>query len=103
GPTILFTGVLSYPPNADAVAQFARRVLPLVRRKCPKARFSVVGWNPPPEVRRLAAAHSVDLHEHPPDVAPYYSAARAVVVPLRAGGGTRLKILEAMALGRLVS
>jgi polysaccharide biosynthesis protein PslH len=97
---ILFVGVLGYPPNADAVLFFARRVLPLIRRHVPGVRFSVVGKAPPREVVALASSGVFTLHADVPDVLPYYTEASVCVAPLRAAGGTRLKILEAMALGR---
>jgi glycosyltransferase involved in cell wall biosynthesis len=102
GCEVLFTGILRYPPNSDAVIQFARKVLPLVRRMRPDVRFVVVGRNAPEDVRFLAEHGLIELHEDVPDIAPFYRRARATVVPLRAGGGTRLKILEAMAVGRPV-
>lgn len=102
GSDLLFVGVLGYPPNADAVVQFATKALPLLRRRNPDVRFVVVGRNPRSDVRALSAAGSIELHEDVPDVLPFYQRARACVVPLRAGGGTRLKILEAMALSRPV-
>jgi glycosyltransferase involved in cell wall biosynthesis len=102
GHDLLFVGGLGYPPNADAVVHFARHCLPIVQRSEPRTRLVVVGGNPGEEVRALAASRSIELHRDVPDVLPFYRAARACVVPLRAGGGTRLKILEAMALGRAV-
>ena len=102
GNDLLFVGVLGYPPNADAVLQFVRHTLPLLRCSTPDARLLMVGRNPRRDVRALAAADGVELHEDVPDVTPFYQRARVCVVPLRAGGGTRVKILEAMALGRPV-
>jgi polysaccharide biosynthesis protein PslH len=96
---VLFPGVLGYPPNADAVMDFARNVLPLLRRTQPDARFLVVGRNPGAELKTLAAEGVIELHQDVPDMEPFFRRARAIVVPLRAGGGTRLKILEAMARG----
>jgi sugar transferase (PEP-CTERM/EpsH1 system associated) len=102
GNDLLFTGVLGYPPNADAVLFFCREILPLVRREIPDARLLIAGQSPPPEVRALAAWDSVELLADVADIVPCYQRARLAVAPLRAGGGTRLKILEAMALGRVV-
>ena len=102
GNDILFIGVLGYPPNADAVVQFALHAMPVIRSSVPDARFVVVGRNPRSEVRALAERGLIELHEDVPQVLPFYQRARVSVVPLRAGGGTRLKILEAMALGRPV-
>lgn len=102
GNDLLFTGVLGYPPNADAVRFFCREILPLVRREIPDARLLVAGQSPPPDVRALADWDSVELLADVADIVPCYQRARLSVVPLRAGGGTRLKILESMALGRAV-
>lgn len=102
GDGLLFVGTLGYRPNVDAVLHFCERVLPLVRRARPAAHLTVVGRAPDPALRRLAGRADVTVVGDVADVTPFYAAARAVVVPLRAGGGTRLKILEAMALGRPV-
>jgi glycosyltransferase involved in cell wall biosynthesis len=99
---LLFVGVLGYPPNADAVVQFVRRTLPVLRRSRPELKLLIVGRSPRPDVRALAGSDGVELHADVPDVTAFYRRARACVVPLRAGGGTRVKILEAMALGRPV-
>lgn len=89
-------------PNADAVRYFCQEILPLVRRDVPGARLLIAGQSPPPDVRALAASDAVSLLPDVADIVPCYQRARLAVVPLRAGGGTRLKILEAMALGRAV-
>lgn len=99
---ILFVGLLGYPPNADAVLFFCEEILPLIRRSVPEATFAVVGREAPPAIRRLAARGQLTLVDGAPDPLPYYARARVSAVPLRAGSGTRLKILESMALGRAV-
>ena len=101
GNDLLFIGVIGYPPNADAVVYFCKSILPRIRSVIPDARLIVVGHTPPPKVRRLASS-AVIVTGAVDDPAPYYQQCRACVVPLRAGGGTRLKILEAMAFGRPV-
>lgn len=102
GNDVLFAGVLGYPPNTDAVRFFCQRILPLVRREVPDARLLIAGKSPPPEVRSLAASGAALVLPDVADIIPCYQRVRLAVVPLRAGGGTRLKILEAMALGRAV-
>jgi sugar transferase (PEP-CTERM/EpsH1 system associated) len=102
GNALLFVGLLVYSPNADAVIHFVRHILPLVRRSTPGARLMIVGRKPPRDVQALTAQDGVELYDDVADVTPFYQRARACVVPLRAGGGTRLKILEAMAMGRPV-
>ena len=95
---LLFTGLMSYYPNQHAVLRFARNVLPLVRQRVPHARLIVAGADPSCAVRALAGEH-VDITGRVADVRPYYARAHAVVVPLSIGGGTRVKVLEAMAMG----
>lgn len=99
---LLFVGTMSYMPNIDAVLYFARCILPLIQRRIPGTRLVVVGKSPPESIRRLASRSDVVVTGSVPDVQPYYAASAVSVVPLRAGSGTRLKILEAMALGRPV-
>ncbi len=96
---ILYLGSLSYFPNSQAAIELAREIMPLVRSRLPDARLAIVGRSPPPAVLELAGEPGVSVHGDVPDVAPYFNAARVMAVPLRAGGGTRLKILEAMAYG----
>jgi len=102
GQGLLFVGRMQYAPNVDAVRYFCRRILPIVQRAVPETRLYVVGEQPPDLVTRLAATGPVVVTGGVPDVRPYYQQSRIAIVPLRAGGGTRLKILEAMALGRPV-
>jgi sugar transferase (PEP-CTERM/EpsH1 system associated) len=97
-PEILFVGSMSYAPNVDAAEYFCREVLPLVTAEVPDVGVSLVGANPAPSVARLAS-DCVRITGFVPDVRPYYAAASAVVVPLRVGGGIRMKILEGLALG----
>lgn len=98
---LVFVGAMDWLPNSDGITWFVRDVLPLVRKAVPGARVSIVGRNPGTAVRRLAEAHEgVEVTGAVPDVRPYLARGSAVVVPLRVGGGTRLKIYEAMAAGR---
>ncbi|MES2462985.1 MAG: glycosyltransferase [Armatimonadota bacterium] len=100
GP-MLSVGTMYWPPNVDAVQWFCAEILPLVRKDLPYARFQIVGSKPAPRVRALAAAQpeSVDVTGTVPDVRPYMSGCSVFVVPLRAGSGMRVKILNAMAMG----
>jgi len=95
-PSLLFVGSMDYHANIDAVEWFVRETWPLLRKLRPDLRFTVVGRNPPSSIRALAA-DGIEITGTVDDVRPYYAQASAVVVPLRVGGGTRLKILEAMA------
>ncbi|WP_437570982.1 glycosyltransferase family 4 protein [Sorangium sp. So ce542] len=96
---IVFVGSMDYRPNAQAIVAFARDLWPAIRAARPAWRLTVVGRNPGPEVRALGALPGVEVTGTVPDVRPYYADALASVVPLRIGGGSRLKILEALAAG----
>ena len=98
-PIILFVGTMSWPPNVSAVNFLASVVLPAVRRRIPAARLRIVGADPTPEVQSLAALPGVEVTGRVPHIAPYLRDAQVLAVPLEAGGGTRLKILEAFAAG----
>jgi sugar transferase (PEP-CTERM/EpsH1 system associated) len=100
--SIVFTALMNYPPNIDAAVWFCDEILPIVRSKHPEICFKIVGDKPGPEVLALAQSKGVQVTGRVPDVRPYLSESLALVVPLRSGGGTRLKILEAMAMGRPV-
>ncbi len=101
-PSVVFTGAMNYPPNVDAVTWFCDTTWPILRRQCPDLRFRIVGRTPDPRVRALGGRDGVAVTGEVADVRPYLAEASAVVVPLRSGGGTRLKILEALAMGRPV-
>jgi len=98
-PVIVFIGHLAYPPNVDAAQRLASVILPRIRNALPDARLVLAGRTPRPEVRALSGLPGVELIEDPADVAPLLSSAHLTIVPLTAGGGTRIKILEAMAAG----
>jgi glycosyltransferase involved in cell wall biosynthesis len=97
---ILFLGALDYRPNQDAVAQMLDRIFPRVLAGEPSARLCLVGRSPSADlVRRVAQTPHVELHADVPDVRPYLAQCGVMAVPLRIGGGSRLKILEALACG----
>lgn len=99
-PTVLFVGMLSYPPSIEAIGLLLEEIMPAVRERVPDARLMVVGRDPGPRLRReLAGRPWCDLHQNVPDLAPFYSQARCVAIPLRTGSGTRLKTYEAMSYG----
>jgi sugar transferase (PEP-CTERM/EpsH1 system associated) len=102
GTELVFTGSMDWLPNEDAMLWFCRDVLPLIRRQVPTVRLSIVGRAPTPAVTRLAADSGVHVTGRVDDVRPYMRAAALYVVPLRIGGGTRLKIFEAMAMAKAV-
>jgi glycosyltransferase involved in cell wall biosynthesis len=104
GPfTFLFVGTLGYYPNEDAILHFCAEVLPLIRRAARQDfQIAIVGTGATPAIRRLAALPDVRVIGAVPDVAPWYREADAVIVPVRAGGGTRIKVLEAFSYERPV-
>lgn len=98
-PQIVFTGTMDFRPNVDAVVWFAESILPLVRRGVPDARFVIVGANPSTAVQRLADVPGVEVTGRVSDVRPYLAASAVYALPMRIGGGVRLKVLEAMSFG----
>jgi len=96
--TMLFTGLMSYYPNQHGVVRFVERVLPRILDRVPHARLRIVGANPSAAIRALASPN-VEVTGRVADVRPYYERAQLVVIPLWIGGGTRVKALEAMAMG----
>jgi sugar transferase (PEP-CTERM/EpsH1 system associated) len=100
-PHLVFTGSMDWLPNEDAMVHFCRDILPLIREQEPGVRLSIVGRAPTPSVRALAS-QSIEITGTVDDVRPYMRNAAVYVVPLRIGGGTRLKIFEAMSMGKAV-
>jgi len=100
-PLAMFVGAMDWEPNIDAVEYFCAEMWPAVLEALPEARFRVVGRNPDRRVQRFAS-ESVEITGRVPAVIDHLREAAVVVVPLRIGGGTRLKIYEAMAAGKAV-
>lgn len=98
-PVVLFIGTLDFRPNVDAATWFVRDILPTVRAARADVRCQLVGASPAEAVRRLAAEPGVELVGPVPDVRPYLAEAAVFAVPMRIGGGVRLKVPEAMAAG----
>lgn len=99
GPNaLIFTGKMDFRPNVDAVIWFVKEVFPLIRQETPDAHFVVVGKEPHPRVQELAGQPGITVTGYVPDIRAHIAAAAMYVVPLRMGGGTRLKVLEAMAM-----
>jgi polysaccharide biosynthesis protein PslH len=98
---ILTLGTLHYPPNADGIRWFASEVFPLVVEQVPDAKLTIVGKNPPRDIQQFAkdTPDSVQVTGYVTDLDPYFEEAALVVVPVRAGGGMRVRILEAFARG----
>lgn len=94
---IVLTGSMDWEPNADAAEWLCHEILPEVRKKLPGMRVYLVGRKPLPRVQALSSLEGVVVTGTVPDVRPYLRKARCLVVPMRVGGGTRLKILESFA------
>lgn len=100
--SIVSIAAMDWPPNVDAVRWFHDHVLPLVRQARPDVRFYVVGKHPPPAIQALAQPDRVVVTGFVDDVRDYLARGSVFVVPLRAGGGMRLKLLQAMAAARAI-
>jgi glycosyltransferase involved in cell wall biosynthesis len=102
-PQLLFTGTMGYAPNREGILWFVSEIWPEILRDTPEARLLVVGRRPDAQIQRLARDDArIEVTGEVPEMGPYFERATAVVVPLRSGGGTRLKILDAFAFGRPV-
>jgi glycosyltransferase involved in cell wall biosynthesis len=99
---LVFTGSMDWYPNEDAITYFIDAILPELRREVPGLTLAVVGRDPSERLRAVCAAAGVDVTGTVPDVRPHVAEATVYVVPLRIGGGTRLKIFEALAMGKAV-
>ena len=96
---IVFVGSMDYHANIEGAASFVRDVWPMIHQRQPALRFTIVGRNPPAVITELGSTAGVEVTGSVADVRPYYLEALAAVVPLNVGGGSRLKVLEAMAAG----
>ena len=101
GRTVVYFGLLSTIPNLDGILHFVKDIWPRIAKARPDARCKIVGGRPPRSLSALAGPR-IELTGFVPDLRPHLAAAAVVVVPLRLGGGTRLKIVEAMAMGKAV-
>lgn len=99
---LVFTGSMDWLPNEDGMVYFVKEILPRIRRAEPAATLSIIGRSPTPAVRRLGEAPGVEVTGSVDDVRPHVAAGSVYVVPLRIGGGTRLKIFEAMSMAKPV-
>lgn len=97
--SVVFNGVLNYRPNLDAATHLVEEVWPLVLGRCPSARLLIVGHAPEQAARALQRP-TVEVTGSVPDIRPYLGGAEVVAVPIRLGGGTRLKVVEALAMAK---
>jgi len=95
--TVLFSGLMSYYPNDQAVRWFLNAVLPLIRRQVPHVQITIAGAGPRPWLKARASTN-IEVTGTVPDMRPYIARSSVVVAPLHIGGGTRVKILEAQAM-----
>jgi polysaccharide biosynthesis protein PslH len=99
-PMAVFTGAMDYWPNIEAMTWFVGQVLPLIRRQLPLLRLTIVGSNPTPEVKALAATRGVIVTGRVPDVRPYLAHAAVVIAPMQTARGVQNKVLEGLAMAR---
>ncbi len=99
---LVYSGKMDYRPNIDAMLWFCRDILPRVRAEIPHAHIVIVGQKPAPQIRALAKPESVQVTDAVPDTRPFFADAALYVAPIRMGSGTRLKVLEAMAMGKAI-
>jgi sugar transferase (PEP-CTERM/EpsH1 system associated) len=99
---LVFTGSMDWLPNEDAMLYFVRDILPRIRQIEPDTTLSIIGRAPTPAVRRLAEQPGIEVTGRVDDVRAHVAAGEVYIVPLRIGGGTRLKIFEAMAMAKAV-
>ncbi|MEM1221883.1 MAG: glycosyltransferase [Verrucomicrobiota bacterium] len=97
-PSLLFCGALDYSPNVDAIDWFVDSIWPRIHQEMPEAVWRIIGKSPDARSERWAATDGVDLIGEVPDVRPFYQSSWLQVVPLRIGGGTRLKIVESLGM-----
>ena len=100
--TLLFSGWFRHPPNVEAAVFFCKEILPLIRAERPSVKFSVVGGDPPPEVQVLASISNVEVKGYVRDLRPQIARTAVYVAPIVTGGGVRVKVLEAWAMGKAV-
>jgi len=99
--TILFVGNFTHAPNVDAALWLAKEIMPLLRDVWPGIKLWLIGIYPPPEVKALAC-NDILVTGPVPEIEPYFARATLVVAPVRIGGGMRMKVLQAMALGKAI-
>lgn len=99
---LVFTGSMDWRPNEDAILYFMDAILPAIRHEIPDVSLTVVGRNPSLQLRKEAGKAGVEVTGTVEDIRPHVARAAVYVVPLRIGGGTRLKIFEALAMGKAV-
>ncbi len=101
--TLVFSGSMDWIPNEDGISYFVSEILPIIQKQIPDVTLTVVGRNPTPGLKKLAeTVREVKFLGRVDDVRPFIAKSAVYIVPLRIGGGTRIKIFEAMAMGKAV-
>jgi sugar transferase (PEP-CTERM/EpsH1 system associated) len=101
--SLVFTGAMDWMPNEDGILYFVRSILPLIRKEIPGVTLTIAGRNPSGKLRAAVAAdNKIEVTGKVEDIRPYVHKSSVYVVPLRIGSGTRLKIFEAMAMGKAI-
>lgn len=100
--SLLFSGSLNYQPNADAVRWFYAEILPLIQAARAEVHWQITGWGPPADVLAMNDQHTIEVTGFVADIRPYLASSAVVIVPVRLASGTRLKILDAWAMGKAV-
>jgi glycosyltransferase involved in cell wall biosynthesis len=99
---LVFAGKMDFRPNIDAMTWFCADILPRIRAEIPRAHIVIVGQKPAPRILALKQQPGIEVTGWVPDTRPYIADAAVYVVPLRMGSGTRLKVLEALAMGKAI-
>jgi glycosyltransferase involved in cell wall biosynthesis len=99
---VVFAGGMNWFPNRDAILYFSEEIWPLLKTEIPDLSFTLIGSSPPKKILDLGKTEKIEVMGFVDDVRPYLARAAAYIVPIRAGGGTRLKILDALASGKAV-
>lgn len=99
---VVFVGSMNYSPNSEGILHFSRNIWPVVRSHLPSARLWVLGVDPPDKVQALDGHENVEILGFVPDIRPYFARAKVAIAPIYSGSGTRLKILDAWAMGKAV-
>jgi glycosyltransferase involved in cell wall biosynthesis len=97
--SLAFAGTMDYRPNVDAMLWFYHEILPLIKKDCFNVHLYIVGRSPVKEIMRLAIDPAITVTGYVNDIRPYIAHSRVFVVPIRMGSGTKLKVLQAMAMG----
>jgi len=100
--SLVFVGAMTHQPNVDAILTFHRTIWPQLRAGFPDAQWAIVGAAPPPEIVALDGSEGVHVYANVPDVRPFIATAAVYVAPLRIGSGVKVKIMEALAMGKAI-